>query len=100
MGSRTQNFYNALAVRMGFEAAAKEVQDLYLGGDAKGAAAAVPFDFIDQTALLGPAERVAERLTALAGAGVTTVAMIDTGGGDQIAKVRELASAFEKSGAA
>ena len=32
MGSRKQNFYNQLMVRYGFEAAAKEVQDLYLEG--------------------------------------------------------------------
>ena len=32
MGSREQNFYNALVQRYGFEAAAKEVQDLYLEG--------------------------------------------------------------------
>src|SRR5215212_243818 len=39
MGSRKQNFYNALAVRYGFEAAAKEVQDLYLDGKRNEAAA-------------------------------------------------------------
>jgi F420-dependent oxidoreductase-like protein len=98
MGSRAQNFYNALAVRMGFEAAAKEVQDLYLGGDAKAAAAAMPFEFIDQTALLGSVDRVAERLRALAEAGVTTFAMIDSSGSDPIGTVRQLATAFEKSG--
>ena len=39
MGSRQQNFYNALAVRMGFEEAAATVQDLFLTGrqrDARG----------------------------------------------------------------
>src|SRR5947208_59236 len=32
MGSREKNFYNQLVQRFGFEAAAKEVQDLYLDG--------------------------------------------------------------------
>ena len=37
MGSREKNFYNQLAVRMGFEEAAKQIQDLYLGRDYDGA---------------------------------------------------------------
>ncbi len=56
MGSREQNFYNQLAVRMGFGDAAREVQDLYLSRRQRDAAAAVPFDFIDQTSLLGPVD--------------------------------------------
>lgn len=71
MGSRTQNFYNALACRMGFAEAAKEVQDLYLEGRAREAAAAVPLEFIDATALIGPPERIAERVGRYAAAGVT-----------------------------
>src|SRR5690606_10538008 len=54
MGSRKQNFYNALAVRMGYADAAAEVQDLYLSGRPRDAAAAVPYEFIDATSLLGP----------------------------------------------
>jgi F420-dependent oxidoreductase-like protein len=98
MGSRAQNFYNALAIRMGFEAAAKEVQDLYLGGEQRAAAAALPLEFLDQTALLGPVERVAERLRAYADAGVTTLAMVEVEPGDSTEKVRLLAQAYEKSG--
>jgi F420-dependent oxidoreductase-like protein len=73
MGSREQNFYNALAVRMGFEAEAAKVQDLYLGKDYEAAAHAVPFDFIDQTALIGPVDRIRDRMQAYADAGVTTL---------------------------
>lgn len=75
MGSREQNFYNALAVRMGFEEAAKEVQDLYLDGRHRDAAAAVPREFLDATMLIGPRERIAERMPAFAEAGVTTLAI-------------------------
>ena len=42
MGSRKQNFYNALVQRYGFEDAAREVQDLYLEGKKEEAAAALP----------------------------------------------------------
>ncbi|WP_189210272.1 LLM class F420-dependent oxidoreductase [Actinokineospora fastidiosa] len=73
MGSREQNFYNNLACRMGFEAEAARVQDLYLARDYAGAAAAVPVGFVDQTSLLGPKERIAERMQALAESGVTTL---------------------------
>ena len=66
MGSRKQNFYNQLARRMGFEAEAERVQDLYLDRKHREAMAAVPLDFIDQTSLLGPPERIAERLHAFA----------------------------------
>jgi F420-dependent oxidoreductase-like protein len=98
MGSRAQNFYNAVAVRMGFEAAAKEVQDLYLGGEQQAAAAAIPFEFLDQTTLLGPVERVAERMHAFADAGVTTLALVEVEPGDSREKVQLLAKAYEKSG--
>ena len=62
MGSREQNFYNALARRMGFEEAADTIQDLYLDGRPRDAADAVPFELVDSTALIGPPERIAERI--------------------------------------
>jgi hypothetical protein len=37
--------------------------------------AAVPFEFIDQTSLIGPVERISERLDAFATAGVTTLSV-------------------------
>ena len=75
MGSREQNFYNALARRMGFDEAADEVQDLYLAGRPRDAADAVPLDLADATALIGPPARIAERLGRYAEAGVTTVSV-------------------------
>jgi alkanesulfonate monooxygenase SsuD/methylene tetrahydromethanopterin reductase-like flavin-dependent oxidoreductase (luciferase family) len=73
MGSREQNFYNALARRMGFDAEAERVQDLYLDKQYQDAAMAVPRDFIDRTALIGGFERVRDRMQAYADAGVTTL---------------------------
>jgi F420-dependent oxidoreductase-like protein len=73
MGSREQNFYNNLACRMGYEAEAAEVQDAYLARDYAGAAAKVPLGFLDATGLLGPKERIAEHMRALADSGVTTL---------------------------
>ena len=73
MGSREQNFYNAQAVRMGFAAEAAEIQQRYLARDYDGAQAAVPWEFLDATSLLGPRPRLAERMAAFAAAGVTTL---------------------------
>ena len=75
MGSREQNFYNALARRMGFDEAADEVEDLDLAGRPRDAADAVPLDLAAATALIGPPARIAERLGRYAEAGVTTVSV-------------------------
>ena len=73
MGSREKNFYNAIMRRYGFEEAAAEVQDLYLSGKKQEAAEALPAEFIDSVCLVGPAERVRERLAMYRDTGVGTV---------------------------
>jgi alkanesulfonate monooxygenase SsuD/methylene tetrahydromethanopterin reductase-like flavin-dependent oxidoreductase (luciferase family) len=101
MGSREQNFYNALATRMGYGEAAREVQDLYLAKRHRDAAAAVPLEFIDRTSLLGPVERVAERLQAYQEAGVTEISTLVFGDAESsIGTIRQLAGAWEKAGLA
>jgi F420-dependent oxidoreductase-like protein len=64
MGARSRNFYNDLAKRMGYEAAAAKIQDLYLAGRRREAEAAVPDKLIDETSLIGPKERIRDRLQA------------------------------------
>jgi F420-dependent oxidoreductase-like protein len=73
MGARGKNFYNELCARYGYEAEAKEIQDLYLGGNKREAAAKVPDSFVDEVALVGPKERIAERLEAWRESGATTL---------------------------
>jgi F420-dependent oxidoreductase-like protein len=73
MGSREKNFYNTLVRRYGFEDAAREVQDLYLAGRKEEAAAALPAELIDLVSLVGPRDRVRERLRAFRDAGVGTL---------------------------
>ncbi len=73
MGSREQNFYNALVCEYGFAEAAAEIQDLYLGGKREEAMRAVPDALIDMVSLVGPRELVAERLAAYRDAGVGTL---------------------------
>jgi F420-dependent oxidoreductase-like protein len=102
MGSRKQNFYNSLARRMGYEKEAAEIQDAYLSGDKNGAAAAVPHRLIDQTTLLGPVERIADRMQAYADAGVTTLTLAPAGFtlDERIAALRAGTEALEHAGLA
>ena len=62
MGARSKNFYNDYVKRLGFEAAAVKIQDAFLAGRREAAAAAVPDALIEETALVGPPERIKERL--------------------------------------
>jgi F420-dependent oxidoreductase-like protein len=75
MGARGKNFYNELAVRMGYADAARTIQDLYLGGEKTAAAAAVPDALVDETCLIGPRERIADQLDAWRDAGVGTLVL-------------------------
>lgn len=58
MGARNKNFYNDYTVKLGFEAEAKEIQDLYLAGHHREAVAAVPDELVDQVSLVGPKDRI------------------------------------------
>ena len=69
MGARDKNFYNDLAKRMGYEAEAVKIQDLFLSGKKDLAAAAVPDKLVDEVALVGPADRIRDRLGAWREAG-------------------------------
>jgi F420-dependent oxidoreductase-like protein len=73
MGARGKNFYNDLACRYGFGAAAKTIQDLYLDGKKGDAIAEVPDDLVDEIALVGPRARIADRLDAWRDSGITTM---------------------------
>ncbi len=62
MGARDKNFYNDYVCSLGYEGMARDVQDLYLDGNKRAAAAKVSDAFIDEVALLGPPERIRDRL--------------------------------------
>jgi F420-dependent oxidoreductase-like protein len=73
MGARGKNFYNDLACRYGFEGEAKKIQDLYLDGKKNEATAAVPDALADEVSLVGPRERIRDRLAAWRESPVTTM---------------------------
>jgi F420-dependent oxidoreductase-like protein len=101
MGSRDQNFYNALAIRMGYAESAAVVQELFLSKRHRDAMAAVPYDFIDQTSLLGDRDRIADGLQTLAASGVTTCALAPYGDSveEKLNALTVAADALERSGA-
>ena len=69
MGARGKNFYNDYAVRLGYEAEAAQIQDLYLAGKKAQAAAVVPDSLVDAVALVGSAARIRDRLEVWKDAG-------------------------------
>src|SRR6188472_3235158 len=73
MGARGKNFYNSLFARYGYEAEAREIQDLFLDGKQRDAAAKVPDAFVDDVALIGSRERIADRLAAWRESGATSL---------------------------
>ncbi|MFJ6723899.1 LLM class F420-dependent oxidoreductase [Streptomyces sp. NPDC091281] len=62
MGHARRNFHADLMARMGYEAQARRVQELFLAGRREEAVLAVPDAFADEISLTGPRERIAERL--------------------------------------
>src|SRR4051795_6831712 len=98
MGSKKQNFYNQLMRRYGFEDEAEKVQNLYLEGKKEEAMAALPDAFLDQVALIGPADVVRDRLAVYKEAGVGTLGItplaFDREG--RIDQLRQFADVFEE----
>ena len=87
MGARSKNFYNDYTRRLGYEEAAVKIQNLYLEGKKAEAMAMVPDKLVDEVALLGPRERIAERLQAWKSSPIRTL-LIGTG---QVEAIRALA---------
>lgn len=86
MGAKDVNFHHDVPVRMGYEAEAKRIQELYLAGHKTEAAAAVPTALVEELALIGPADKVRHDLEAWRESVVTTMLI----GGDA-ATVRQVA---------
>ena len=73
MGAKSFNVHKDHIARLGFEEEANHVQDLFLAGQRDQAIAAVPDELCDEIALLGPKERIRERLTAWKDSPVTSI---------------------------
>ena len=62
MGAKGKNFYHDYATRLGYGDEAGRIQDLYLSGQKAEAEAVVPKALLDEVSLIGPKERIIERL--------------------------------------
>ena len=71
MGAREKNFYNELFQRYGWVDEAKEIQDLFLGGQREEAIAKVPDEYVDLATLAGDPGFVRDRIAAYKGIGAT-----------------------------
>ncbi len=87
MGARSKNFYNDYAKRMGYEDVAGKIQDLFLAGKKAEAMALVPNKLVDEVALVGNRERIADQLKAWKASPVKTMLI----GTNDINTVRALA---------
>ena len=58
MGAKGANFHYEVFARMGYEAVADTVQELYLQGKKQEAAAAIPLAMVEDVALVGPPDKI------------------------------------------
>jgi F420-dependent oxidoreductase-like protein len=73
MGAKSANFHADVAVRMGYEAEVRRIQQLYLEGRKDDAAAAIPTALVEQLALIGPREKLRDDLERWRESIVTTL---------------------------
>jgi F420-dependent oxidoreductase-like protein len=73
MGAKRRNFHKELMGRMGYAAEAEKIQDLFIEGKRGEAVAAVPDAFADEISLVGPIERIRDRLAPWRETPVTTL---------------------------
>lgn len=103
LGTAERNVYCGLASDLGFRDAVERIRRCRAGGDLPAAAAAVPFEFIDQVALVGPVPRIAGRLAEYAAAGTTTlsvmVSAVAASPAARLGLLRDMAHALTLSGA-
>ena len=78
MGARGMNFHQEVAVRMGYGAEARKIQELFLDGKKDQAAAAVPTKLVEQLSLIGPPDKIRHDLEAWRDAGVTSLLIVGT----------------------
>ncbi len=89
MGSKKRNFHMELMSRMGYEAEAQKIQELFFEGKRAEAIASVPDQFADEISLVGPIDRIKDRLAAWRETPVTSL-LIGTQDKEQLRLFAEL----------
>jgi F420-dependent oxidoreductase-like protein len=78
MGAKTTNFHKDLFVRLGYEEEAEKIQQLFMEGKRDEAARVLPDELVDSMALVGPKDRIRDRLQAWRDSKVTTLLVATT----------------------
>jgi len=78
MGTRNRNFHKDSMIRRGFAEVAEHIQELFLAGREAEAAEAVPDEYVDESCLIGPRDRIASRFAAWRDCGLTSLAVRTT----------------------
>jgi F420-dependent oxidoreductase-like protein len=73
MGHRDKNYHKDILIRRGFKDAAERIQELYLAHRKEEATAAVPDEWVDLKALVGPPARIKQRFRAWEDSGATAL---------------------------
>ena len=89
MGAKNRNFHRELMARMGWEAESFRIQELFMTGKREEAVAAVPDGFADEISLVGPPERIKDRLQAFKDSDVTTL-MVGAQSKDELRQAAEI----------
>lgn len=91
MGAQEHNFHKNLMARMGYEAEANLIQELFMSGRREEAVMAVPDAFADEISLCGPIARIKDRLQAWRASPATTLLLMGTGGPAMLRAMAEIA---------
>ncbi len=73
MGAKGANFHFDVLARLGYEEDCNHIQKLYLEGNKRDAMAAVPTSMVEDTALIGPIEKIRDELAAWKETSLTTM---------------------------
>ncbi len=88
MGAKEQNFHKMVFERMGYEAVAQKVQELYLEGRKDEATALIPDELVDDMHIIGTEPEIRERAAAWEETGVTTL-LLSCRSADEVRQVAE-----------
>ena len=73
MGAKGANFHYDVFCRMGYQDVADKVQECYLNGRKDEAAASIPLSLVEEIALVGPIDKIADDLQRWNDTVVTTL---------------------------
>jgi F420-dependent oxidoreductase-like protein len=90
MGAKGQNYHTHLMSRFGYEAEALQIQEAFFAGRRDEAIALVPDEFADAISLVGPPERIRDRLAAWDESPVSTLLVYSPGSKEKLQQVADL----------